>query len=248
VQASGGHFLVFSSARLTPAALYKAIGDAHLDGAVMIGPASEDPMKRIILGGLPVVILDDKFRSRRVDSIIVDNEGGGYQAAEHLLSLGHRRLAFVSGPTEWPICSDRIAGAKSAMKDAGLDPESAAIIQSDFSPEGGRKAIIKLLSLKPTPTGVFFLNDEMASGALQALYEQTKLRVPDDISFVGFDDISWANLTHPPLTTIHSEKAIMGREAVERLRKLINDKDHLPTTTIVPTRLVIRKSTAAPRP
>lgn len=247
VQASGGHLLVFSSAKLAASALYKAIGDAHLDGAVLIGPPREDPMKRIILSGLPVVIIDERFRSRRVDSIMVDNEGGGYQAVEHLLALGHRRIAIVSGPAEWPVSEERLAGAMAAIKDAGVEPDSIAVIESDLSAEGGRQSVRKLLSLNPVPTGVFFLNDEMASGALQAIYEQTKLRVPQDLSIVGFDDIAWASMTHPPLTTIRAEKDIMGREAVERLRKIIQDKDHLPTTTIVPTRLVIRKSTAPAR-
>lgn len=247
VQASGGHLLVFSSAKLTPAALYKAIGDAHLDGAVLIGPPREDPMKRIILSGLPVVIIDERFRSRRVDSIMVDNEGGGFQAVEHLLSLGHRRIAVVSGPASWPVCEERLAGAMAAIKDAGIAPDSVTVIESTLSPEGGRESVKKLLAASPVPTGIFFLNDEMAAGALQAIYEHTKLRVPQDMSIVGFDDIAWASLTHPPLTTIRAEKDVMGREAVERLRKMLQDKDHLPTTTIVPTRLVIRKSTAQAR-
>ena len=245
VQAGGGHLLVFSSANLAPSALHKAIGDAHLDGAVLVGPPREEPMKRIILGGLPVVIIDERFRSRRVDSIMVDNEGGGYQAVEHLLALGHRRLAIVTGPAEWPVCEERLAGAMGAIKDAGIAPESVTVIESVLSPEGGRESVKKLLGISPVPTGIFFLNDEMAAGALQAIYEHTKLRVPQDLSIVGFDDIALAGLTHPPLTTIHAEKDVMGREAVERLRKIIQDKDHLPTTTIVPTRLVVRKSTAS---
>jgi LacI family transcriptional regulator len=248
VQALGGHLLVFSAAKMTTSNFYNAIGEANLDGAVVVGPPKEDPMKRIILSDLPVVMLDDRLRSRRIDSIMVDNEGGGYQAVEHLASLGHKRFAFVSGPHSWGVCQDRLNGALNALKDAGFDESAATIIESDFTPDGGRQSARRILGLNPRPTGIFFFNDEMAAGALQTFYELSDIHVPRDMSVVGFDDISWAQLAHPQLTTIHVEKEIMGREAVEHLYRSITDNNHLPTTMIVPTRLVVRKSTGAPPP
>jgi DNA-binding LacI/PurR family transcriptional regulator len=246
VQAMGGHLLVFSAAKMTTSNFYNAIGEANLDGAVVVGPPKEDPMKRIILSDLPVVMIDDRLRSRRLDSIMVDNEGGAYLAVEHLISLGHRRFAFVSGPRTWGVCQDRLSGALGSLKDAGIPESAATIIESDFAPEGGRQSARQMLAMNPRPTGVFFFNDEMAAGALQTFYELSSIRVPQDMSVVGFDDISWAQLAHPQLTTIHVEKEIMGREAVEHLVRLITDNSHLPTVMIIPTRLVIRKSTGAP--
>jgi DNA-binding LacI/PurR family transcriptional regulator len=246
VQAMGGHLLVFSAAKMTTSNFYNAIGEANLDGAVVVGPPKEDPMKRIILSDLPVVMIDDRLRSRRIDSIMVDNEGGGYLAVEHLASLGHRRIGLVISPRGWQVTEDRLNGALGALKDAGLSMNDTTIIESDFTPEGGRQAGRKIAAMNPRPTGVFFFNDEMAAGALQAIYEVSSLRVPQDLSVVGFDDISWAQLAHPQLTTVHVEKDIMGREAVQRLYQSIEDHGHLPTTTIIPTRLVIRKSTGAP--
>jgi DNA-binding LacI/PurR family transcriptional regulator len=105
---------------------------------------------------------------------------------------------------------------------------------------------MKLLRKKTVPTAVFCFNDELCAGVLQALYAHSELRVPADISLVGFDDVFWTELTHPPLTTVHIEKVRMAREAVERLTRAIEKQDLASTATIVPTRLVVRESTAKP--
>ena len=239
-----GHLLMMSANGLSAASFCREIGEARLDGVILVGAYRHDTIRRLAGSGLPMVLLDDACRGARIDSILVDNRGGGYLAAQHLAALGHRRLAFVTGPSNLQITRDRLDGALEALKDAGLDPASARIVASDFSPRGGAEAFQTIAAMKPLPTGVFFFNDEMASGALQALYENTSLKVPEDFSFVGFDDISWASLTHPRLTTIRVEKELMGRQAVERLLKRIKDPDHNPTTTIIPTQLVTRNSTA----
>ena len=238
-----GHLLMMSANGLSAASFCREIGEARLDGVILVGAYRHDTIRRLAGSGLPMVLLDDACRGARIDSILVDNRGGGYLAAQHLAALGHRRRAFVTGPANLQITRDRLDGALEALKDAGLDPASARIVASDFSPRGGAEAFQTIAAMKPLPTGVFFFNDEMASGALQALYENTSFKVPEDFSFVGFDDISWASLTHPRLTTIRVEKELMGREAVERLFKRIRDPQHIPTTTIIPTRLIARNST-----
>ncbi len=239
-----GHLLMMSTNGLSSASFCREIGEARLDGVILIGAYRHDLIRRLAGSGLPMVLMDDACRGARIDSILVDNRGGGYLAAQHLIGLGHHRLALVTGPAELQITRDRLEGAMEALQDAGLDSASARILPSDFSPRGGYEAFRKIAAMKPTPTGVFFFNDEMASGAIQALYENTALKVPEDFSFVGFDDISWASLTHPRLTTVRVEKELMGRQAVERLLKRIKDPDHIPTTTIIPTQLVARNSTA----
>ncbi|MBN1270142.1 MAG: GntR family transcriptional regulator, partial [Kiritimatiellae bacterium] len=262
VQEAGGHLILLTAGGHTPDAFCRMVGDARLDGAVIVGPAREDPLRQILGSGLPAVVLDDPYRGIKTDSILVDNEGGGYLAVEHLLGLGHRRLAFISGPTEWDVCRKRLTGAQAAMREAGLDSASARVIESDFSPQGGYAAGLKMLKGKSMPTAAFCFNDEMAAGVLRALYEHSKLRVPADLSVVGFDDVFWTEFTHPPLTTVHVEKELMGRAAVERLqrliqlekdrlgkealarmRKIVTTREHFPTATVTPTTLVIRKST-----
>jgi len=242
VQAIGGNLLVFKSEGIPPKVFCTMIGKARLDGAIIIGPAEGEPIRLALGGKLPAVLIDDTVRGQRIDAILIDNEGGGFQAVEHLIRLGHRQLAFVTGPLAWKVSRDRLAGAQAALDAAGLPALAGAVVQSDFSPGGGHEAMLRILKMKPRPTGVFFFNDEMASGAIQALHEIGGLRVPEDFSCVGFDDTSWASLMCPPLTTIRVEKDLMGREAVRRLKKRIEDPNPIPTITTVPTRLMIRKS------
>lgn len=243
IQQGGDHLLVFCSDGIAPPTFSKMVLEARLDGAILVGPAQFDPIRKILATGLPAVIIDDRARGKRADSILVDNETGGYLAVEHLVELGHRHIAFVTGPQAWKVTRDRMEGALAAAEKGGIPQSAIQIIEGDFTSRGGYAAVRKILSARTRPTGVFFFNDEMAAGALQALYVQSDLKVPEHVSFVGFDDIGWASLTHPPLTTIHVEKDLMGRQAVEQLRKGIADRNRVPIVTIVPPRLVVRKST-----
>jgi DNA-binding LacI/PurR family transcriptional regulator len=243
IQQGGDHLLVFCSDGIAQNVFCKMVLEAKLDGAIFVGPAQMDPIRKLLSTGLPSVTLDDRAWGRRADSIVVDNEAGGHQAIEHLVSLGHRKLALVTGPQAWKVTRDRQAGALLAAKEAGIAENQVEIIESDFTPRGGYTAVRHMLAVQERPTGVFFFNDEMASGALQALYVLSGLKVPDDISIVGYDDIAWASLTHPPLTTVHIEKELMGRYAVEQLKQAIADRNRVPIVTVVPPRLVVRNST-----
>jgi len=242
VQQNGDHLLVFCSDGIPPTTFCKMVSEARLDGAVLVGPAQFDPIRRLLSTGLPSVVLDDRARGKRADSIVVDNEVGGSLAVEHLISLGHKRIALVTGPQAWKVTRDRLEGALSAIRKAGIPESLIQVVESDFSAKGGYAAMRKVLGKKVRPTGVFLFNDEMASGALQSLYVNSEIKVPYDMSIVGFDDISWAALTHPPLTTIHVEKELMGRQAVEQLKRALSEKNHVPVVTVVPPRLVVRQS------
>lgn len=240
-----GRIMVMGVEGMTPAAVGRRVAEARLDGAILVGPFEPDVVRPLITSGLPSVLMDDRSRGGRVDTLLVDNVDGGRQAMEHLLQLGHRRIALVTG-LPGDVSRDRLAGALDAARAAGLDPSRLCQIEGAYSPESGQEAALKLLAMKPRPTAAFFFNDEMAAGALQALHEQATVRIPQDISLIGFDDIAWSSFTHPPLTTMHVELEWMGREAVERLHRLVQREAHVPTTTLSPTRLVIRKSTAPP--
>lgn len=240
------HLLVVNAAGMSTAALCRAVGEAHLDAAVLIGGFAKDTVRHLAGTGLPSVLLDDTCRGAHIDSVVVDNRNGGYQAVRHLAELGHRHLALVTGPSELGVTADRLAGALEAAGEAGIERSRVHVIASDFSPDGGRAAAAKILALRPRPTGIFFFNDEMAAAALQVFHGQAGAGIPEDLSIVGFDDILWASLTNPPLTTVRVEKDLMAREAVERLRRRLASGEHTPTTTIVPTRLIVRKSTSGP--
>ncbi|MFH0879006.1 MAG: GntR family transcriptional regulator [Lentisphaerota bacterium] len=241
-----GHLLIINAIGMNTTALCRVIGEARLDGVILIGGFNKETIRHLAGNGLPAVLIDDTCRGVRIDSILVDNRGGGGQAVEHLLSLGHRELALVTGPQDLQITQDRRAGALEAAAAAGIPSSSIRILDGDFSPESGRAAAAKILAMRQRPTAVFFFNDEMASGALQTFHESGRIRIPQDMSIVSFDDVLWASLTQPPLTTIRVEKELMGNEAVERLKKRMTARHHIPETIIIPTQLMIRKTTAAP--
>jgi LacI family transcriptional regulator len=219
---------------------------ARLDAAIFLGPFDQMPLRRMIEAGPPAVLLDHELRGAQVDSILVDNRGGGYQAMEHLIQLGHRSLAVVCGPEDQWVSNDRLMGAFEAMEGHGLPKSSLRNIPGTFERESGYRAMAQLLEggAGGVPTGIFCLNDEMAAGALQALHTISSMRVPEDISIIGFDDTSWATATQPPLTTIHIPRQFMGRLAVQRVVSRLNDKSHTATTTVASTRIVTRGSTA----
>lgn len=243
IQQLGGHLLVFNSEGVPDQKFLRLVRDAHLDGALLVGPAQYDPLRHLVGTGLPAVLVDNRVRGQRVDCIMVDNEGGGFQAVDHLIRLGHRRLALVTGPGDWQIVEDRLAGARAAMRDSGQPMSEPLIIESDFTSTGGHEAALRILQADPRPTGAFFFNDEMAAGALRAIRDTSDVRVPRDLSVVGFDDILWASLSHPALTTIHVDTRFMGYEAVLHLQKMMQDPSNPPTTTFVPPQLVVRGST-----
>ena len=241
-----GHLLIINAIHMSTTALCRVIGEAQLDGIILVGGFDKETIRHLAGNGLPAVLIDDTCRGVRVDSILVDNRGGGYQAVEHLLSLGHRHIALVTGPADLQITNDRLAGALEAAAEAGIAQSAIQVIHGDFSPRSGRLAAAKIIAMRQRPSAVFFFNDEMASGALQTFHESSDIKVPQDISMVGFDDVLWASLTQPPLTTIRVEKELMGKEAVERLKRRMTTQDHIPETTIIPTQLIVRKTTAAP--
>ena len=243
VQQIGGHLILFNAEGVPNAQFFRMVHDANLDGALLIGPAHEDPLRHLIGTDFPVVLIDNRVRGKRADCIMVDNENGAYQAVEHLIRLGHRHIALVTGMPEWKVTQDRLAGALAALEDSPVPLPKPVIVQSNFSPEGGFDALTKIIAARPRPTGIFCFNDEMAAGALQALHNHTKLRVPDDMSIVGFDDISWTALMQPPLTTIHVDTRFMGMEAALRLHKLIEDPSYAPSVTLTAPHLVVRQST-----
>jgi LacI family transcriptional regulator len=175
-----------------------------------------------------------------VSSVAVDDIAGGFLAAQHLVRLGHRSIAYVSGPQHIAQVTDRRQGALNALKAAGL-PESALIdIPGDhLSVEAGRLAGVRLANLSPRPTAVFCANDLLALGVLQALFA-ADIRVPEDLAIIGYDDIEFAAAAAVPLTSVRQPARMMGELAAEIL--LANDT---PETIVLQPELIVRRSTQA---
>lgn len=229
-----------------PARTLELMNRANLDAVIYLGPFDPAVLRQMVKSGPPSVLVDFQVRGVNDDAILVDNRGGGYQAVEHLLSLGHRDIALVLGPEDQIASRDRLAGAQEALDQFGVALRPEWVIGGQFNRESGAEAMATLLGRSPLPTAVFCMNDEMAIGALHYLEAHSALQVPRDLAMVGFDDIPSATATSPHLSTIHVETVLMGRMAVERLIDSLNAPAHTPMTTIIPTRLVARASSVRP--
>lgn len=200
-----------------------------------------------IQGRLPVVNACEYVKDSQICSVYVDNVAAAAAAVDYLAMLGHRDVAFIAGPPSSPICVDRELGYQLALQRAGIALNPALAAVGDFSIEAGERAIDLLLSREQPFSAVFCSNDEMAIGAMRALSARG-LRVPEDVSVVGFDDIRFARYTTPALTTIAQPKNALGREATTMLIELLNDPTVPPRKRVLSADLVVRGSSAPRSP
>ena len=201
---------------------------------------------RLLAVPMPVVLVNAHAPTGGLPSITVAHRHGARLAAEHLLSLGHRRLAHVAGPRPHAAAARlRLAGVTDALRAAGIDPGSLLVAEGDEHVLGGERATERLLEEVPPPTGIVCYNDLSAIGALRAI-RAAGLRVPADVSVIGFDDIEPAAWTEPPLTTIRQPTDELGRWAAERLTTALSDAGTQPAQVVLEPSLVVRGSTGPP--
>lgn len=224
---------------------YEHVMQIQLDGAIYLGVFEPSLLRRLVKNGPPSVLVDQKMRGLKSDVINVDNYGGAYEAVSYLISLGHKSLACITG-FDGHISEERKAGVLEAWAEHGLPSSSLLWLEGNYQRESGRDAAEKILKRKNRPTAIFCFNDEMAAGVLQTLLASDSIRVPDDISVMGFDNINWAVATYPQLSTVNVERFAMGHLAVERLQDTLTNPEHTPTSTAVRTLIVERESTSAP--
>ncbi|HEY9131873.1 MAG TPA: LacI family DNA-binding transcriptional regulator [Dyella sp.] len=198
-------------------------------------------------GRLPVVNACEYVKDNKISSVYIDNVAAAGAAVDYLVTLGHRDIAFIAGPSSSPICVDREQGYRLALQRANIAADPALITVGDFSIEAGERAIDLFLAQGQSFSAVFCSNDEMAIGAIRALTSKG-LRVPDDVSVVGFDDIRFARYTSPPLTTVAQPKNAIGREAMTMLIELLNDPGVPPRKRVLSADLVVRGSTGLRSP
>lgn len=178
--------------------------------------------------GFPVVVVDDQVAHDGIPWVTADNQRGALEAVRYLISLGHRRIAHISGPESYLCTRDRREGYRAALTEAHLPLDPWLEVAGDFTKSGGQAGANKLFALTPPPTAIFTANDDMAYGALVAARE-SRLRVPDDIAIVGFDDAGPSAHTHPSLTTVRQPFFDLGREAAKSLLALL---DALPPRAV----------------
>lgn len=181
----------------------------------------------------------------RYPTVSLDNRGAAKAMTQHLIELGHQRIGLIKGPKSSPLTRERVAGYQDALQQAGIAVDPALIRPGNFSLQAGYDGAAALLQLPHRPTALFCENDEMAIGALKQIKQQG-LRVPEDISLAGFDDIPFAAYCDPPLTTIAQPTETFGRLAVEMLIALIEKKPLPAQHVTLPFELTVRHSTAPP--
>ncbi len=211
--------------------------------AIMTSEMEQGLRARLAAKEVATVFLDLGTVGPHTSNIVVDYEKGIRQGVEHLLALGHRRIAYISGPPHLKSAARRRDAFTRMMKKYRDSLHTTpSIFEGDFKTEGGQKAARQILRLDPLPTAIVSANDLMAIGALREL-KNAGLRVPEDMSVIGFDDILFASLADPPLTTIALPRAEIGRAAIEALIQTIAADGNLGRKFKVKTHLVTRGST-----
>jgi LacI family repressor for deo operon, udp, cdd, tsx, nupC, and nupG len=190
----------------------------------------------------PMVNACECMSASPVPTVQIDNEAAAVKAMQYLFDLGHRRIAFVTGPMTSRLSADRLKGYRRALRQAGVPEKSELVIFGDFTAESGVAAAESLLAHKSLPTAVFCSNDEMAIGLSRTL-KARQVRIPEQVSVIGFDDIPLARYFDPPLTTILQPKLDIGRESMKLLCDLLAGKPPAKPRVVLPYQLVVRDST-----
>lgn len=225
--------------------------DKRVDGVLVMSSAMSDAwLVELAKNNIPVVVLDWKVSADNVDAstIKVDFDCGIGQAVEYFIALGHRHFAHISGPLDLPTSRLRRDGFLNALARHGVDAHTVLVVEGNLRIDGGREALKRLLTASRFPTAVFTANDLTAMGLLSAARAHG-LRVPEDLSVCGMDDIWLTSETDPPLTTVALPRYEIGSTAMHMLLRLLNergaeDAEGVNYREVVETRLVVRQSTA----
>ena len=193
-----------------------------------------------------MVVIDRHMRGNSVDNVAVDNIIGLRLAVRHLVELGHQRIGLISGPAETSTSVERLEGYKIELANCGLNYEPNLVIPGDFKETGGVRAMHQLLSLTHPPSAVIAANNLMTIGALLVLHEKN-IRIPEQMSVIGFDDMPWYSLLSPTITVVKQPLNEIGHMATDLLlRRIKNDRVDFPLEISLQPQLIVRESTSHP--
>ena len=246
-----GYEILVSSSNSDPAVLTKCVRrmlERKVDGvAVMTFGEEETVLDELTNHGVPIVLAEFKLADPKSSTILLDYSTGIHAAVRHLAELGHKRIGFLAGPHTLHSAITRENDFRAAIQASDLMLLKKAIIECDHTLKGGMAGFRRLRALSVQPTAILCSNDMTAIGVLRAAY-MDGLRVPQDLSVIGLDDIDFAEFTLPPLTTIRLSRAELARAAFEALRQQAENPGNSATQRefLVSTSLVVRGSTAPP--
>jgi LacI family transcriptional regulator len=246
IEPHGYHLMIHAAQQNEPNSTYRQlIRTRKVDGLLISSPMVHDPEIRLLHDEGTPIVLQGATDEADIAYVDVDNRQGAYVAVKHLTDLGHRRIGYISNaPFSYTASGERLDGYCRALAEVGVDYDETLVRQGDFTDASGYRPMLELLDLPAPPTAMFIGSDTVALGALQAIRERG-LTIPRDLSVIGFDNIPVGKYLEPPLTTVHLPAFDLGRHAASMLLALLNG-DPLPRRQVsLPTRLIIRSSTAA---
>ncbi|MHC5784545.1 LacI family DNA-binding transcriptional regulator [Pseudomonas idahonensis] len=217
--------------------------EKRIDGLIVASAGGDSGLAQGLAGvRTPMVIVDRGLEGVDADLVRIDHHYGAYLATRHLLELGHRDIACIGGPANTSVAQMRLAGFRQALQEAGVEVPAGRILESDFSSTGGYRAAAQLLESRP-PSAIFAANDMMGIGVLRAAAERN-IRVPSELSVIGFDDILMSRYVYPALTTVGQSILQLGETAAELLLRRIAARELPVDQRIVTPNIVLRESTA----
>lgn len=240
--AERGYFLALSVADYGEPFHRSLFQEDRVDGVILLSPIREDEyVMELKRKKIPFVLLDNQLRGSPAPSVIVDNFKGGYEAAKHLIDLGHTRIAHIAGPEVFLSSVERERGFRTALQEAGLEP--FAVERSPFEISSGYAIAKRWIEEDRLPTAVFAADDNIALGVVDAMKNEG-IRVPERLSVVGFDDQMLASQFTPRLTTVRQPAERIGRSGVDLLLKWIDGSSRRNVTVQLEPELIVRESTA----
>jgi LacI family transcriptional regulator len=217
----------------------------RMAGVIIATSGRPSVINRLIEARIPVVAIDRQLRGVTLDTVLVDNVHGAELATAHLLDNGYRRVACITGPRRISTAAQRLRGYQRALRSHGREATDNLVRNADFREEGGYRAMESLLDSGNPPDSVFATNNLMTVGAVECLVDRG-IKVPAEFGVVGFDEIPWAHLVRPSLTTVSQPTYDLGRAAAVLLTERIANPTRPPSTVTLSTGLQVRESSTRP--
>ena len=239
-----GYFLLSSSAadpNAFRALVDELVGHSRVDGLIVINPYADERFE-YIPQNFPLVFVGARSHDSNICSVSLDDEKVAYEATRHLLSLGHTRIALVTGPMEEDCSQDRAEGYARALREAGLPVDQSMIVEGDWSATSGQDALLSFAEQGRVPTAIFAQNDRMAMGVMHAARDMG-INVPTQLAVIGVDDMPLASYFDPPLTTMRQDMPQIGQKATRMLMDILQKKNNAPRQLKLPAQLIVRQST-----
>ncbi len=218
------------------------VGHRRVDGLIVINPYADERFE-FIPKDFPVVFVGTSAHEGNICSVSLDDEKVAYDATQHLIQLGHKSIALITGPMEEDCSQDRTEGYRRALSGAGLEFDASMVIEGDWSATSGQDALLSFIEQGRVPTAVFAQNDRMAMGVLRAARD-ANIRVPNQLAVIGVDDMPLSSYFDPPLTTMRQDIPRIGQESTRMLLDIIQKKTTEPRDLKLSAQLVVRLSTS----